>query len=59
MIDKEAILKRIEEWEANMENYSNAYEFEKAFDEMMQGLGNEILQQSLGEAPANKNKKKQ
>lgn len=57
MIDKEAIIRRIEEWEANKANYSNFYEFEKAFDEMLQELGNEIFQQSFGEIPDNKNKK--
>lgn len=35
-------------WVASQEGQTSAYEYEKSFDEFMQQMGQELLQQSVG-----------
>lgn len=51
-------LSKIQNWEDSQTDQTSAYEYEKSFDEMWQQLGTQVLQQSLGALPQNKNKKK-
>lgn len=40
---------RYDAWVASQEGQSSAYEYERSFDEFMQQMGRELLQQSVGE----------
>jgi len=59
-IDKEAAMsilsKRIDEWGNRSKN--DAYEYEKHFIEVMQGLTKDLFQLSVGEVSVDRNKKK-
>ena len=57
MIDKERLQIQIEELQSILDNQDTAYAYEKAFDEKWQELTKEVFQSSLGNLPANKNKK--
>jgi len=57
MIDKERLQIQIEELQAILDNQDTAYDYEKAFDEKWQEVTKEVFQSSLGNLPANKNKK--
>ena len=48
---------RYDAWVASQEGQSSAYEYERSFDEFMQQMGRELLQQSVGEE-AHRRKKK-
>jgi len=50
-------LSKIQNWVDSQTDQTSAYEYEKSFDEMWQQLGTQVLQQSLGALPQNKNKK--
>ena len=58
----EDILKKMQqhyqEWERNPQRQSSGFDYEKTFTEMWQKLGKEVLQQSIGEIPSDKNRKK-
>lgn len=54
----EKIIIEIQQWHKSQEGQTSAYEYEKTFDHMWQKLGKEVLQQSVGELPIDKNKKK-
>lgn len=56
-MNQSEILSKIREWHESQKGQTSAYEYEKTFDEMWQQLGQEILQESLGELPSDKNKK--
>ena len=57
MIDKARLQIQIEELQAILDNQDTAYDYEKAFDEKWQEVTKEVFQSSLGNLPANKNKK--
>jgi hypothetical protein len=54
----ELIDKKIKQWKDGQQCQTDGYEYERSFDEMMQAIGREILQESVGEIPKNKNLKK-
>ena len=43
---------------AKLEEVKSFYEYEKGFDKIMTELGRTLLEQSLGEVPADRRKKK-
>ena len=48
---------RYDSWVASQEGQTSAYEYERSFDEFMQQMGRELLQQSVGEEPQERKKK--
>jgi len=50
--------KYFNEWLASPERHRSGYDYEKSYAEMMQKVEKEVFQVSLGEAPTNKNRKK-
>jgi hypothetical protein len=58
MINKAALYTKIEELQAILDNQDSAYDYEKAFDEKWREVSQEVFQQSLGEIPTDRNKKK-
>jgi hypothetical protein len=56
-METSSLLSKIQEWEASQKGQTSAYDYEKTFDQMWQELGKEVLQESLGEIPSDKNKK--
>lgn len=61
-IDKEKIATRLksllEQWENNPERMKNGFSYEQTFVEMMRTFEKEVLQESIGEIPKDKNAKK-
>ncbi|MGB3585828.1 MAG: hypothetical protein WBA23_04775 [Tunicatimonas sp.] len=49
--------KQYDAWAASQEGQTSAYEYERSFDEFMQQMGRELLQQSVGQE-SDKRKKK-
>lgn len=45
-------------WYESQEEQTDSYEYERSFAEMMQRLGQKILQESMGELPKSRNEKK-
>lgn len=45
-------------WENSTERMKSGYDYERTYMEMMQKVEQEILQNSVGEVPENKNRKK-
>ena len=58
MIDKAALLEKIAELQAVLDNQDTAYDYEKAFDEKWSEISQQVFQQSLGEVSNDRNKKK-
>lgn len=58
MIDKKQFQEKIDELQALLDDTETAYEYEKIFDEKWIEIGREAFQQSLGEIPQDRNKKK-
>jgi hypothetical protein len=62
MIDErramELLKSRIAAWNAIEGELSDGYEYEKRFVEMSREFERELFQESVGEVPLNKNKKK-
>lgn len=46
------------EWAKDPENHSSGYAYESSFARMWEALGKEIFRESVGEAPRDKNLKK-
>lgn len=46
------------EWVASPERDKSGYDYERSYAEMMQKVEKEVFQLSIGEAPNNKNRKK-
>ena len=46
-----------DQWSASQQDQTDAYEYERSFDELMSKLGNRLLQMSIGEVPTNERKK--
>lgn len=61
-IDEELAVKmlraRIAEWNESEGKLLDGYEYEKRFLEIFKAFERELFQNSLGEVPSNKNKKK-
>jgi hypothetical protein len=55
---KDQIDQKIKEWKESQNGQTDGYEYERSFNEMMQNIGREILQESVGKIPKNKNLKK-
>jgi hypothetical protein len=55
---KDQIDQKIKEWKESQKGQTDGYEYERSFNEMMQHIGREILQESVGKIPENKNLKK-
>ena len=54
----EQIKVEIESWYKSQVDQTDSYEYERSFSEMMQRLGQKILQESVGEVPKSRNGKK-
>lgn len=54
----EAIKAEIKSWEKSQKNQVDGYEYERSFSEMMQKVGQQILQESMGDLPKSRNAKK-
>ncbi|NOR88202.1 MAG: hypothetical protein GQ527_11385, partial [Bacteroidales bacterium] len=46
------------EWISNPERLKSGYDYKKTYAEMMRKVGKEIFQNSVGEIPIDKNRKK-
>ena len=55
---QEKINQRIKQWKNSAQRMESGYAYEKTFVEMWQSLGNEVLQESMGELPKSRNSKK-
>ena len=53
-----SIAKKIEQWENSKERMESGYSYEKTFVEMWQSLGQQVMQESVGEIPKSRNNKK-
>lgn len=49
---------KIKQWKESQQGQSDGYEYERSFNDLMQTVGQNILQQSVGKLPANKKTKK-
>ena len=49
---------KIRQWQAKQQGQTDGYEYERTFNDMMQNIGQEILQESIGKISTNKNLKK-
>lgn len=54
----ELISQKIKEWKISQQGQTDGYTYEKSFDSMMQSIGRDILQESVGALPSNKKLKK-
>ena len=54
----ELIMQKISEWKESQKGQTDGYEYERSFDFMMQSIGKEILQESMGKLPENRKGKK-
>ena len=50
--------KYYQEWLQNPDRMKNGYDYERTFIEMMQQVEKEVFEESIGEVPENKNRKK-
>lgn len=61
-IDKEKMAERLkeflEQWENNPSREQSGFMYEKTFVDMMREFQQEVLQESIGDIPKNKNAKK-
>lgn len=48
---------RYDAWVASQQGQTSAYEYERSFDEFMQQMGRELLQQSVGDEAQGRKKK--
>ena len=48
----------LEAWHAQQHHQQDGYEYERSFVELWQRLGQDVLQESMGELPKSRNKKK-
>lgn len=54
----ELIMKKIKDWQTSQENQTDGYEYERSLHAVVQSLGNDIMQASIGELPENRKLKK-
>lgn len=55
---EQKIQESINQWKLSQLHQTDGYEYEKSFNEMMQRIGKDILQESLGELTQNRKEKK-
>ena len=48
----------LEAWHQSQNDQQDGYAYEKSFVELWQRLGQDVLQESMGELPQSRNKKK-
>lgn len=48
----------LEAWHAQQQNQHDGYDYEKSFVELWHRLGQEVLQESMGQLPKSRNQKK-
>lgn len=58
MINKEKLFAEIELLQKSLEQQNSAYDYEKTFDQKWSAITQQVFQQSLGEVPKDRNKKK-
>jgi hypothetical protein len=51
------IMEGYQQWKQNQQGQTSGYEFERSFDEMWREMGRKIMQEGVGELPADKRKK--
>jgi hypothetical protein len=51
------IMERYQQWKQNQQGQTNGYEFERSFDVMWREMGQQIMQEGVGELPSDKRKK--
>ncbi len=54
----ELITRKIKQWHQSQQGQTDGYEYERSFNEMIQSIGKDILQQSIGTLPGNHKLKK-
>ena len=54
----EHVRNEIEAWKHSQQGQTSAYDFEKSFVETWMRLGQEVLQEELGQIPKSRNQKK-
>lgn len=54
----ELIAQEIKKWQESQKGQRDGYEYEKTFNDMMQSVGLNILQKSVGKVPKNRKVKK-
>ena len=54
----DALKAEIKSWYESQNDQTDSYEYERSFAEMMQKLGQKILQESMGKLPKSRNGKK-
>lgn len=54
----EMVKKAVSEWFASQKDQTDGYQYEKSFVDCWRITGNKVLQESIGEIPVSKNKKK-
>jgi uncharacterized protein YigA (DUF484 family) len=57
MIDKEKLNSKIQALQEELNNQTNAYDYEKTFDQGWQEITREVYQESFGAVPKDRNKK--
>jgi hypothetical protein len=55
---RDLITEKIKQWHQSQQGQRDGYEYERSFNEMMQSIGKDILQQSIGIVPSNHKFKK-
>ncbi len=62
MIDKEKatamFLEKLEAWEKSQEGQTSGYAYEKSYEQFIGSLSEELLQESMGKLPRDRNQKK-
>jgi len=62
MIDKKKatalFLEKLECWERSQVGQTSGYEYERSYEQFIQSLSHELLQESLGPVPRDRNQKK-
>lgn len=54
----EMVKKEVSEWFTSQKDQTDGYQYEKSFVDCWRIIGNKVLQDSIGQIPVSKNKKK-
>ncbi len=54
----DGLIAEIETWHTGQQDQQDGYEYERSFVELWHKLGQQVLQQSMGELPKSRHKKK-
>ena len=52
------LIAEIEAWHTSQHDQQDGYEYERSFVELWRKLGQQVLQESMGEVPKSRNQKK-